>query len=78
MQIKICFYECVIVSETTVLEGGSGCPPPEKTLVIFVRNGGILGNTNGYICLDIMPRQEGRLTISETYFYFNRDSQYTN
>ena len=42
---------------------------PRKKLVIFVQNGGILGNTNGYICLDIMPQQEGRLTIFETYCY---------
>ena len=40
MQIEICFYECVTVSETLQLclkgGGGSGGPPPEKK-VIFVQ-----------------------------------------
>ena len=35
-------------------------------LVIFVQNGAILGNTNGYTCLDTMPQQEGKLTVFET------------
>ena len=25
------------------------------------------------VCLDIMPQQEGRLTVIETYCYLNRD-----
>ena len=32
-------------------------------VVIFTQNGAILGNSNGYICLDIMPQKEGRLHI---------------
>ena len=64
MRFEICFYQClyIIVSERTVLEGGSGGPPPEKDLVIFMQNGAIFDNTctYGYICLDIMPQKEGR------------------
>ena len=32
-------------------------------LIIFIQNGAILDNTNGYKCLDIMPQLEGRLTV---------------
>ena len=48
----------VIVCKIIVIEWGSS---PRKILVIFVQNGAILGNTNGYsyMCLDIMPQQEG-------------------
>ena len=49
-------YVYILVSERTVLEGGSGGPPPEKNSVIFIQNGAILDNTNGYKCLDIMPK----------------------
>ena len=58
-----------------MLEGGSGVLP-QKKFVIFVRNVAILGNTNGYICLDIIHQQEGRLTIYETYCYLNANAQY--
>ena len=50
---------------------GYGGPPPELFLVIFIQNGAILGNSNGYTCLDIMPQQEGRLPV-----YLIRDVQY--
>ena len=45
-----------------LLKGGLGSLS-NKFLVIFIQNGAILGNSNGYICLDIMPQQEGRLPI---------------
>ena len=66
--------EYKIVSERIVLEGGSGGPPLEKNLVIYVRNCAILGNTNWYIYLDTMPQQEGRLTVFEAYCYLNIDA----
>ena len=66
-ELKFVFINVyIIVSERTVLEGGSGGPPRIFFLVIFVRKDVILGNTNGYICLDIMPQQEGKLTVFET------------
>ena len=34
---------------------------PRKFLVIFMHKSAILGNTYGYMCLDIMPQQEGRM-----------------
>ena len=46
-------------------------PLPELFFVIFIQNGAILGNSNGYTCLDIMPQLEGRLPI-----YLIRDVQY--
>ena len=46
----------IIVSERTVLEGGSRGHPPAKNLVIFIQNGAILDNTNWYKCLVIMPQ----------------------
>ena len=33
-----------------MIEGWSGGPPPEKSLVIFIQNVAILGNINGYMC----------------------------
>ena len=39
MRIEICFYQCVILSETPVLEGGVWGSSPREKLVIFVRNG---------------------------------------
>ena len=62
----ICIY--IIISIRIVIDGG---PPPELFLVIFIQNAAILGNSNGYTCLDIMPQQEGRLPI-----YLIRDIQY--
>ena len=64
----MCIY--IIISKRIVIEGGMG-PPPELFLVIFIQNGAILANSNGYTCLDIMPQQEGRLPI-----YLIRDVQY--
>ena len=46
-------------------------PPPKLFLVFFIQNGVVLGNSNWYTCLDIMPQQEGRLPI-----YLIRDVQY--
>ena len=34
-------------------------------LVIFIQNGAIFGNANGYMCLDIMSQKESRLPIFE-------------
>ena len=65
----MCIY--IIVSKRIVIEGGYWGPPPELFLVIFIQNGAILGNSNGYTCLDIMPQQEGWLPI-----YLIRDVQY--
>ena len=39
--------------------------PPVFFCVIFIQNGAILGNTNGYMCLDIESQKEGRLPIFE-------------
>ena len=39
-----------------MVEGGSGGLPPEHFLVIFIQNGAILGNINGYMWLDIMSQ----------------------
>ena len=47
---------------------GSGGPPKEFFLVIFIQNGAILGNSNKYVCLDTMPQKEDRLPI-----YLKRD-----
>ena len=46
-----------------MIEVGFRGPPPEKLLVIFMQNGAILGNTNGYICLDIMAKQQDNSLI---------------
>ena len=48
-----------------MVEGSLGSTP---FFVIFMQIGAILGNSNGYICLDIIPQQEGRLPI-----YLNGD-----
>ena len=39
--------------------------PKNFFLVIFIQNGAILGNANGYMCLDIMAQKESRLPIFE-------------
>ena len=62
-------FHFIINMYTLTLKGV--CPPPPKILVIFIQNCAILGNSNGYIFLDIMPQKEGRLPI-----YLNRDVQY--
>ena len=66
----MCIY--IIVSKRIVIEGGIGVLPQNYFFSkIFIQNGAILGNSNGYTCLDIMPQQEGRLPI-----YLIRDVQY--
>ena len=40
---------------------GLGVLPQIFLLVIFMQNGAILGNTNGYMCLNIIPQQEGTM-----------------
>ena len=57
----MCIY--IIVSKRIVIEGGMGSSPRIIFLVIFIQNGAILGNSNGYT--------EGRLPI-----YMFRDVQY--
>ena len=39
--------------------------PQNFFLVIFIQNGAILGNANGYMCLDIRSQKESRLPIFE-------------
>ena len=65
----MCIY--IIVSKRIVIEGDMGVLPQKFFLVIFIQNGAILGNSNGYTCLDIMPQQEGMLSI-----YLIRDVQF--
>ena len=50
------------------------CPvqgPKASSLVIFMQNGASLGNNYAYMCLDIMPQQEG--TLPSKHIYLNRD-----
>ena len=56
-------YIYIIVSKEFLLKWVWGTSPRSIFLVIFIQNGAILGNSNGYTCLDIMPQQEGRLPI---------------
>ena len=70
MYVHVHIY--IIVSKRIVIEGGFGVLPQNYFLVIFIQNGAVLGNSNGYTCLDIMPQQEGRLPL-----YLIRDVQYT-
>ena len=69
---RFCMCMCIyiIAYKRIFIEGGIGVL--ELFLVIFIQNGAILGNSNGYTCLDIMPQQEGRLPI-----YLIRDVQHT-
>ena len=66
----MCIY-IVVSKRIVIVKRGYWGPPPELFLVIFIQNGAILGNSNGYTCLDIMQQQEGRLPI-----YLIRDVQY--
>ena len=63
---------CIYITESKriVIEGGMGFFL-QNFFSIFIQNGAILGNSNGYTCLDIIPQQVGSLPI-----YLIRDVQY--
>ena len=52
---------CIIGSKRVLFEGRSRGPPPELFLAVFIQNGAILCNNDGYIYQDIMKQQEDRL-----------------
>ena len=49
----ICKHNIILVCKTIVIEEGVWGSSPRKFKVIFIQNGAILGNTNGYISLNI-------------------------
>ena len=50
-----------------MIEGGLGASP--RKFLVFIRTGAILCNSNWYMCLDIMPLQEGMVAHFETYIF---------
>ena len=40
---------CIIESKRVVFEGGSRGPPPQLFLAVFIQNGAILCNNDGYV-----------------------------
>ena len=44
-------FMCIIGSKRVVFEGGGGLggPPPELFLALFIQNGAILCNNDGYV-----------------------------
>ena len=68
---SVCACAYILKYLTELLLKGVLGSSPKIILVFFIQNGVVLGNSNWYTCLDIMPQQEGRLPI-----YLIRDVQY--